>query len=51
MATWDLYLDPQMVSEGYWTWFADGNPTSQIPVTNFFGWVISAALIYLLLIK
>ena len=49
MSTWDLYLDPQMVNEGYWTWFADGIATTAIPLTNFFGWFISTAIIFALL--
>lgn len=49
MSTWDLYLDPQMVNEGYWTWFIDGAATKEIPITNFFGWFISTAVIFTLL--
>jgi putative membrane protein len=49
MSTWDLFLDPQMVNEGYWTWFADGIATTAIPLTNFFGWFISTAIIFALL--
>jgi len=49
MSTWDLYLDPQMVNEGYWTWFIDGIATKEIPLTNFFGWFISTAVIFALL--
>jgi len=49
MSTWDLYLDPQMVNEGYWTWFIDGNATKTIPLTNFFGWFVSTAIIFTLL--
>ncbi len=46
MATWDLYLDPQMVNVGYWTWFNDGNvATTQIPLSNFFGWFFSSTVI------
>ena len=48
MATWDLYLDPQMVNEGYWTWFISGAPSQEIPISNFFGWFITAALIFTL---
>ena len=48
MATWDLYLDPQMVNEGYWTWFASGVPSKEIPISNFLGWFITAALIFTL---
>lgn len=49
MSTWDLYLDPQMVNEGYWTWFIDGIATKEIPLTNFFGWFLSTAVIFFLL--
>ena len=49
MSTWDLYLDPQMVNEGYWFWFIDGNATKEIPITNFFGWFLSTAVIFTLL--
>lgn len=49
MSTWDLYLDPQMVNEGYWVWFIDGIATKDIPLTNFFGWFLSTALIFTLL--
>lgn len=49
MSTWDLYLDPQMVNEGYWTWFVDGLPTKEIPLSNFAGWFLSTATIFALL--
>lgn len=49
MSTWDLYLDPQMVNEGYWTWFIDDQATKEIPLTNFFGWFLSTAIIFTLL--
>jgi putative membrane protein len=48
MASWDLYLDPQMVNEGYWTWFIAGAPSQEIPISNFFGWFITAAMIFTL---
>ncbi|MCX6049447.1 MAG: carotenoid biosynthesis protein [Chloroflexi bacterium] len=45
---WDLFLDPQMVNWGYWVW--DGIPLGAssyfgIPWLNFFGWLLSAALL------
>lgn len=49
MATWDLYLDPQMVNEGYWTWFTSGVPSKEIPISNFLGWFITAAIIFTLI--
>lgn len=49
---WDLYLDPQMVSAGLWTW-ADkdaGLPgIGQIPITNFLGWAGVGAVMFTLL--
>ncbi|MFH5228906.1 carotenoid biosynthesis protein [Antrihabitans spumae] len=38
---WDLYLDPQMVADGQWTWHSEmaGLPgLGHIPVTNYLGW-------------
>lgn len=43
LAAWDLFLDPQMVDEGYWTWRA---PTPSlpgvdtVPLTNHLGWLL-----------
>jgi uncharacterized membrane protein len=48
LAAWDLFLDPQMVSEGYWTW---RHPTPAlpgldgIPVSNYLGWAGFAVLL------
>ena len=52
LASWDLFLDPQMVSEGYWTWQdttwvlpgIDG-----IPLQNFLGWLLSSFILMLVL--
>jgi putative membrane protein len=44
LAAWDLYLDPQMVAAGRWTWVVDGAhvPFSpEIPLSNLFGWLLS----------
>ncbi|WP_221401924.1 carotenoid biosynthesis protein [Actinoplanes lutulentus] len=42
LATWDLFLDPQMVAEGYWRWH-DPVPALPgvpgIPVGNYLGWL------------
>ncbi|MEV6325518.1 carotenoid biosynthesis protein [Nocardia sp. NPDC051787] len=38
---WDLFLDPQMVADGQWTWCDtdSGLPgLTQIPYTNYLGW-------------
>ncbi|MGN9775612.1 carotenoid biosynthesis protein [Micromonospora sp. H33] len=47
LATWDLFLDPQMVAEGYWVW-RDATPALPglpgIPVSNYLGWLLFAVL-------
>ncbi len=48
LASWDLFLDPQMVSEGYWRW---ENPDPGlpgvygVPLTNHLGWLVVAVLL------
>ncbi|WP_308251603.1 carotenoid biosynthesis protein [Rhodococcoides kroppenstedtii] len=42
---WDLYLDPQMVADGQWTWCSafSGLPgLPGIPWTNYVGWLLVA---------
>ena len=41
LMTWDFFLDPQMVGEGYWTWNSIGwelPGIDGIPLQNFLGW-------------
>ena len=40
LTAWDLFLDPQMVGEGYWRWARNGLYRG-IPVTNFVGWLVT----------
>lgn len=52
LASWDLFLDPQMVAAGHWTWtFPDpalpGVPG--VPLTNYAGWVLVAVTMTALL--
>jgi uncharacterized membrane protein len=47
LAAWDLFLDPQMVAAGHWTWSdvqlaLPGAPG--IPVSNYLGWLLVAVL-------
>lgn len=44
LASWDLFLDPQMVDEGYWRWRGGG-----VPVGNYLGWLVVAAGVMALL--
>lgn len=47
LASWDLYLDPQMVADGRWSW-ADATPALPglpgIPLSNYAGWLVVALL-------
>ncbi|MFA1542610.1 carotenoid biosynthesis protein [Actinomadura monticuli] len=38
LTAWDLFLDPQMLRMGLWTW-ADDGPYRGVPVSNFAGWL------------
>lgn len=40
MTAWDLFLDPQMVGEGYWAWVRRGAYRG-IPLSNFAGWFLT----------
>lgn len=52
LAGWDLFLDPQMVAEGYWHW-RDPSPAlpgvPDVPVSNYLGWLLFAVLLMALL--
>ncbi|MEI5674760.1 MULTISPECIES: carotenoid biosynthesis protein [unclassified Nocardioides] len=48
LTAWDVFLDPQMVDLGHWSW---EHPTpalpgvAGIPLTNFAGWLLVSALV------
>ncbi|MFJ8578653.1 carotenoid biosynthesis protein [Micromonospora sp. NPDC093277] len=48
LAAWDLFLDPQMVAEGYWVW-RDASPALPglpgVPASNYLGWLLFAVLL------
>ena len=48
LASWDVFLDPQMVDAGHWTW-ASPTPSlpgvTGIPLTNFAGWLAVALVL------
>lgn len=48
LTAWDLFLDPQMVGEGYWVWESaqpalPGIPG--IPLQNYFGWLVGTLVL------
>ena len=52
LASWDLFLDPQMVTAGHWAWQhpAPALPGSPgVPLTNYAGWLLVALVIQALL--
>ena len=52
LASWDLFLDPQMVAAGHWHW-ADPSPAlpgvPTVPLTNYAGWALVALALTALL--
>jgi putative membrane protein len=48
LTAWDLYLDPQMVAKGLWVWIQPGVYFG-IPVSNFFGWLLTATILTMLI--
>jgi putative membrane protein len=52
LATWDLFLDPQMVAAGHWA-FDQPTPALPgvpgIPLTNYGGWLLTATVMMLAL--
>lgn len=52
LAGWDLFLDPLMVSAGRWTWEVPGAHVPfvpDVPLSNFFGWLLAGCAIVALL--
>lgn len=48
LAGWDLFLDPQMVAAGRWTWTVEGSHipfVPDVPLSNFFGWLLAGCAI------
>jgi putative membrane protein len=48
LASWDLFLDPQMVDAGHWRW-VDPSPAlpgvPAVPLTNYAGWALVAVVL------
>ena len=51
LATWDVFLDPQMVDSGHWRFAAGNGPTlTGIPLRNFAGWLLVSLVLMALLV-
>jgi uncharacterized membrane protein len=48
LTAWDVFLDPQMVDEGYWTWDG-GGPWRDVPLSNYVGWLLVSGVVVLAL--
>lgn len=44
ITAWDVFLDPQMVAEGYWTWEPASLNFRGIPLVNYLGWCATALM-------
>jgi putative membrane protein len=44
LTAWDLFLDPQMVGEGYWRWARRGRYRG-IPLSNYLGWFVTGVAV------
>jgi putative membrane protein len=45
LTAWDVFLDPRMAREGYWTW-PEGGRYEGIPASNFLGWLLTGAAVF-----
>jgi len=44
ITAWDVFLDPQMVGEGYWVWQPASVAFRGIPIVNYLGWLSTASI-------
>jgi putative membrane protein len=44
ITAWDVFLDPQMVGEGYWQWQPASLTFRGIPLVNYVGWFATALI-------
>ena len=45
LAAWDVFLDPRMVRDGYWTW-ERGGAYEDVPLSNFAGWFLTGLVVF-----
>jgi len=45
LTAWDVFLDPRMAREGYWTW-PGGGRYEGVPASNFAGWFATGLLVF-----
>jgi putative membrane protein len=47
LTAWDVFLDPRMAREGFWTW-PGGGRYEGIPASNFLGWFVTGLGVFAL---
>lgn len=47
LTAWDVFLDPRMVRDGYWTWLGGGR-YEDVPASNFVGWFATSLGVFAL---
>lgn len=45
LTAWDVFLDPRMVREGYWSW-PQGGRYEGVPASNFGGWLATGLALF-----
>jgi uncharacterized membrane protein len=45
LTAWDVFLDPRMAREGYWTW-PGGGRYEGVPASNFAGWLATGLVAF-----
>jgi uncharacterized membrane protein len=45
LTAWDVFLDPRMAREGYWTW-PGGGRYEGVPASNFLGWWTTGTAVF-----
>ena len=45
LTAWDVFLDPRMVREGYWSWDG-GGAYEDVPLSNFAGWFVTGCTLF-----
>ena len=45
LTAWDVFLDPRMAREGYWSW-PGGGRYEGVPASNFAGWLATGAVVF-----
>ena len=45
LTAWDVFLDPRMTQDGYWTW-PGGGRYEGVPASNFAGWFLTGLVVF-----